>query len=480
MSALLLQLDALNKEGRDVQHKTKIPLLIDHDGSFRSFFMHSVWVSHAQTGCPPVSQNGWRQCATVYYTVGGFDADQYGQILNGIDSWKTHNSTNNNSRVSFVQGTPPSGATNYGTLTIQTGTTTGGDPAETVKSNTTGAITSATITFYLAATIPNTSPTQLAFDPGVIGYDTIFKKVILHELGHSMGVKDEPKLTTTCYGQASQNTVMNGICGQNDRFNNMPTKVKGCDDQSVNSETTLYPANPQCAVTPPPGGGGSCPSCGYAPTGYYCAYSINYTCWPYGGCPSGTTPENTSGCCCFWSPIPVDVLGDGFDLTDAINGVQFDAGGDGRPDLVAWPSPNSDEAWLALDRNGNGTIDNGLELFGNFTSQPQSTENNGFLALAVFDNPGSGGNGDGLINSSDAIFSQLRLWQYSNHNGISESNELHALPSLGLYAFSLDFKVSNRTDRYGNRFRYRAKVYDVKGAHVGRWAWDVFPQINPD
>lgn len=201
--------------------------------------------------------------------------------------------------------------------------------------------------------------------------------------------------------------------------------------------------------------------------------------------PPGGPPYGGNGVCyawdtssCTWiqttcnnSPILVDVSGNGFQLTSAADGVSYDISGNAVPVQIAWTAAGAQNAFLCLP-DGNGSCNTGKQLFGNFTPQPKSSIPNGFAALAVYDTPANGGNGEGVIDARDAIFSALRLWIDANHDGISQPNELFTLPQLGVTSISLNYKWDQRTDQYGNVFRYRAQVGSTSGA--GRTAYDVF------
>lgn len=198
--------------------------------------------------------------------------------------------------------------------------------------------------------------------------------------------------------------------------------------------------------------------------------------------PPDCPPDDGGGPICFrdcggcTSPVILDLNGDGFSLTDASHGVLFDIAGTGYPVQIAWTAAGADNAFLCLP-DPDGKCDDGKDLFGNFTPQPTSPNPNGFLALAIYDQPANGGNSDGVIDAHDKIFSSLRLWIDANHDGVSQPSELFTLPEMGVDSISLKYHASMRRDQFGNLFRYRSRVNpdgQPDNSDVGRTAYDVF------
>jgi hypothetical protein len=131
-------------------------------------------------------------------------------------------------------------------------------------------------------------------------------------------------------------------------------------------------------------------------------------------------------------PLVLDIAGDGLDLTKAGEGATFDINADGKLDQTAWVQ--GDDAFLVFDKNQNGKIDDGTELFGD-----QNGADNGFIELAKHDN-----NKDRVINRQDSVYKALKLYQDLNGNGKIENNELKSLDQMGIKALNLNFVHMNQ------------------------------------
>lgn len=177
------------------------------------------------------------------------------------------------------------------------------------------------------------------------------------------------------------------------------------------------------------------------------------------------------------SPIVVDLDRNQFHFTGIENPVLFDIGGTGRPRWIGWTDPDSFDAFLVLDRNGNGKVDDGRELFGDATPLASGViAQHGYEALIELDSPALGGNGDGMIDSRDSIFAELWLWIDADHDGVSTPEELLTTEEAGLVALSLSYREYPRQDQHGNQMLYNsgATVLDAEGRPKRTATTDVF------
>jgi hypothetical protein len=140
------------------------------------------------------------------------------------------------------------------------------------------------------------------------------------------------------------------------------------------------------------------------------------------------------------TPIILDLDGDGVRTLGISSGVKFDIFGDGQPVNTGWVS--SGDGLLVLDRNHDGSINDGSELFGSSTKLADAARaSEGYAALRELDT-----NGNGAIDKSDALFAELRVWIDSNSDGVSGAGELRTLESLGIISISLSAEIGTKLD----------------------------------
>jgi len=141
------------------------------------------------------------------------------------------------------------------------------------------------------------------------------------------------------------------------------------------------------------------------------------------------------------TPLALDLDGNGVKTVSSVAGAVFDVNADGKAESVGWLSAG--DGWLALDRNQNGIIDDGSELFGVGTTLASGKKAvDGFEALRALDT-----NKDGVINAADTQFSKLSVWVDANSNARTDKGELKSVAEVGVQSLSLVAKPTAIVDQ---------------------------------
>ncbi|KJZ37687.1 calcium-binding protein, partial [Pseudomonas fluorescens] len=170
------------------------------------------------------------------------------------------------------------------------------------------------------------------------------------------------------------------------------------------------------------------------------------------------------------SPLVLDLDGDGVETLSSTNGIHFDHDGNGFAETTGWVG--KDDGLLVWDRNGNGQIDDGSELFGSY-SKLTSGQNaaNGFVALADLDS-----NHDGKVDSTDVDFGKLRVWKDGDSDAEVDSGELLSLGEVNVDSLSVSYVGQDKMDAQGNKVLQVGTFIDVSG--VSRELSDIWFGID--